>query len=206
MRPNPKTGFVLAVALVVAALIISASLFVSSATRQTVTETQTVTTTSTITPSSGIEPNGSLLMSKTWGNWTFNFSMNSTSVKVGGALLASGRLTYNGLTNTTIVEIEPIVGVGVYNSTGGVVWQFSPGEITVQVTVTPGETLGTDVCIPITTVAVAPSAQNHNCQFAFNQQPLPGMYSIEAEPGFYSSTGNQNLGSNLQITANFTIF
>jgi hypothetical protein len=208
MKSNAKTGFVIAVVLVVVALIISATLFLPSATRQTVTETQTVvtTTTTTIAPSSEIEPNGSLLMSKTWGNWTFNLSMNSTSVKVGGALLAFGRLTYNGQANTTIDEVEPIVGVGVYNSTGGMVWQFTAGGVIVEVTVTSGETLGTDVCIPITTVALAPSAQNHNCQFAFNRQPLPGVYSIEAEPQFYSSTENQDLGSNLQITANFTIF
>jgi hypothetical protein len=208
MSPSSKTNFgrVVAISIIIAALIISATLFASSGTRRTVTTTKIETTTTTVTPSAEIEPNGSLLMSKTWGNWTFNLSMNSTSVKVGGALLAFGRLTYNGQANTTIEEVEPIVGVGVYNSTGGMVWQFSPSQVIVEVTVTSGETLGTDVCIPITTVALAPSAQNHNCQFALNQEPLPGVYSIEVGPNFYSSTGNQDLGSNLQITANFTIF
>jgi hypothetical protein len=208
MSPSSKTNFgrVVAISIVIAALIISATLFASSGTRQTVTTTKIETTTSTVTPSAEIEPNGSLLMSKTWGNWTFNLSMNSTSVKVGGALLASGGLTYDGLTNITIVKVDPIVDVSVYNSTGGMVWQFTPGGVIVGATVTPGETLGVDVCIPITTIALAPSAQDHNCQFAFNQQPLPGVYSIEVEPNFYSSTGNQDLGSDLQITANFTIF
>jgi hypothetical protein len=208
MSPSSRTNFgrVVAISIILAALIISAILFASSGTRQTVTTTRIETTTTTVTPSAEIEPNGSLLMSKTWGNWTFTLSMNSTSVKVGGALLAFGRLTYNGQANTTIDEVEPIVGIGIYNSTGGMVWQFSPSQVIVEVTITPGETLGTDVCIPITTVALAPSAQNHNCQFALNQEPLPGVYSVEVGPNFYSSTGNQDLGSNLQITANFTIF
>src|SRR5580700_10918467 len=105
MSPSSRTNFgrVVAISIIIAALIVSATLFASSGTRQTVTTTKIETTTTTVTPSVEIEPNGSLLMSKTWGNWTFNLSMNSTSVKVGGALLASGGLTYGGLTNITIV-------------------------------------------------------------------------------------------------------
>lgn len=181
-------------AVVVAAVVIGAAPIASSylgAARQTVAKTET-------------EPNGSLLVSKTWGPWAFNVSINSTSVGVGGALLVSGELTYHG--QAAIGEVEPVVGLGVYNSTGGSVWAFEPSQVTVEVTVTPGGTLGTDVCIPITAVALAPAAQGQGCEFVFNQQPLPGVYSIEAEPNFYSSAGNQDLGSNLQITANFTIF
>jgi hypothetical protein len=121
MSKSRKESFwLIAISIIIAALIVSAGLFALSATtRQTVTKTEIETT--TITPNAEIEPNGSLLMSKTWGPWVFTLSINSTSVRVGGALLASGELTYHGQANTTIDEVEPIVGVGVYNSTGGLV-------------------------------------------------------------------------------------
>jgi hypothetical protein len=155
--------------------------------------------------STSVEPNGSLLLSKAWGPWVYDVLVNSTSVSVGGALLVSGTLTYLGQVNTTIDEAEPINSLSVYNSTGGLAWEYTPGGINFEATITPGETLGSPVCIPVTIVPPVPSGQNHGCEDPFGQQPLPGLYSIEAEPGFFSSTGHQDLGSNLQITANFTI-
>jgi len=208
MNVTPARNFTrLAAAIVIAALIIGAAVITSSylgtANRQTVT--RTITTTATLSPSAEIEPNGSLLLSKSWGPWVYQVLVNSTSVRAGGALLLLADLTYHGQGNTTIAEVEPLNSVSVYNSTGGQVWDYMPGEVTVGATVTPGETLGGYVCIPVTATPPAPSAQNHNCDFPF-RQPVPGVYSIEAAPTFYSSSGNQNLGDNLQITANFTIF
>lgn len=109
----------LAAAIVVAAVVIGAVtlavVFLGTSTRQTVTRTET-------------EPNGSLLLSKTWGLWSYDVLMNSTSVRVGGALLVSGTLTYHGQTNITIDEVEPINGLSVYNSTGGMVWDTLLGR------------------------------------------------------------------------------
>ena len=208
MSPAPaRNPTLLAAAILVAAVVIGAAIVASSylvtESRQTVTETMTTTT--TLIPSAELEPNGSLLLSRTYGPWSYSVLVNSTSVSVGGALLLLGDLTYRGQGNITIGEVEPINSVSVYNSTGGQVWDYTPEAVTVEATVTPGETLGGYVCIPITTTPPAPSAQNHNCDFSF-RQPVPGVYSIEAAPTFYSSFGNANLGDNLLITANFTVF
>ncbi len=208
MSATPARGSTrLAAAIVVAAVVIGAAIVASSyfgtASRPPVT--RTVTTTATIAPAAEIEPNGSLLLSKSMGPWVYNVLVNSTSVRAGGALLLLADLTCHGQGNTTIVEVEPINSVGVYNSTGSMVWEFTPSQVTVGATVTPGETLGGYVCISITTTPPAPSAQNHNCSFPFSQ-PVPGVYSLEAAPTFYSSLGNTDLGDNLLITANFTVF
>jgi hypothetical protein len=125
---------------------------------------------------------------------------------VGGALLVSGELTYHGQANTTIDEVEPINGLSVFNSAGGLVWAYTPGEMNFEATITPGETLGSPICILVATTPPTPSEQYHGCDFAFRQQPLPGAYAIEIGPQFYSSTGHQYLGNNLLITANFTVF
>jgi hypothetical protein len=198
----------LAAAIVVAAVVIGASIIASyylqTATRQTGTTTE-IGTTTLITPSTQVEPNGSLLLSKSWGPWTYDLLMNSTSVGVGGALLLSVELTYHGQANTTIEEVDPTDSVSVSNSAGGWAWGYMPGAVIRKATMTPGETLGGYVCIPITTTPPAPTAQNHNCDSPFGQ-PVPGEYSIEADPTFWSSSGGENLGDNLRITANFTIF
>jgi hypothetical protein len=201
-NPTLLAAAVLVAAIVIGAAIVASSYLVTSS-RNTVTEA--VTTTTTLTPSAELEPNGSLLLSKTYGPWSYSVLVNSTSVSVGGALLLLADLTYHGQGNTTIEEVEPINSVGAYNSTGRMVWEFTPSQITFEATVTPGETLGGYVCISVTTTPPAPSAQNHNCSFPF-RQPVPGVYSLEAAPTFYSSSGSQNLGGNLQVTANFTVF
>jgi hypothetical protein len=188
-----------AAALVAAAIVIAAVAIYAASTGSSLIKTETTAVTSTA------EPNGTLVLSKTWGQWAYRVSINSTSVRVGGALLVSGELTYSGQTDTTIFEVLPTNGLSVYNSTGGLVWEYTPGEVTEKVTITPGETLGFPICIPITTAALAPTAQNHNCEFAFRQQPVPGVYAIEVGPQFFSYPENQDLGSNLLVTANFTI-
>ena len=208
MSAAPARDFTrLAAAILVAALVIGvgivASVYLAKAPRQTVTMTETTTT--TLTPGAEIEPNGSVFLSKTWGPWSYDVLVNSTSVSVGGALLVSGTLTYHGKVNITIAEVEPTNGLSVYNSTGGMVWEYTPGEINFEGTITPGETLGFPICIPITTTPPAPSAQNHDCSFPF-KQPVPGVYSMEVGPQFFSSQGHQNLGSDLQITSNFTVY
>jgi hypothetical protein len=210
MSVTPVRNFTrLAAAIVAAAVVIGTAIFASPylgmATRQTVTETETSTTTATLTPSAEIEPNGSLLLSKTVSPWVYDVLVNSTSASVGGALLVFGDLTYSGLANVTIDEADPLNGLEVFNSTGGLVWEYTPSSINFDATITPGETLGGPICIPVTTTPPAPSGQNHDCQFAF-RQPVPGLYSIEVAPIFYSVPSHQDLGDNLQITANFTIF
>lgn len=201
----------LAAAIVVAAVIIGAAFIASSylgtATTQTATKTEIETTTTTLTPGAEIEPNGSLLLSKTMGPWVYDVSVNSTSVSVGGALLAFGDLTYRGQSNVTIDEVEPLNGgLAVFNSTGGLVWEYTPSEINFDATITPGESLGGSICIPIT-VTSAPSVQSSTCSLSFLTQAwVPGVYSMEVAPGFYSVPSHQDLGDNLQITANFTIF
>jgi hypothetical protein len=194
---EPKSRARLA-ASVVLLLVIGASLIGAYylQTNSASTSTSTLTTTG---------PSGQLLLFKTWGPWIYDVSINSTSVRVGGALLVSGTLTYHGKVNITIDEVEPTNGLSVYNSTGGMVWEYTPGEITFEATITPGETLGSPICIPVTTTPPSPSAQNHNCDFPF-RQPVPGVYSIEVGPQFYSSQGHQDLGSNLLVTANFTVY
>jgi hypothetical protein len=196
-----------AAAIIVAALVIGAAIVASSylvASRETVTET--VTTTTTLTPSAQIEANGSLLLSKAYGQWSYSVLVNSTSVDEGAALLVFGDLTYRGQTNTTIDETDPIDLLAVFNSTGGMVWEYTPSEVNFDATITPGESLGSPICVPITAAPITSSEQNHGCEFAFRQQPVPGVYSIEAEPAFYSVPGHQDIGDSLLVTANFTVF
>lgn len=130
--------------------------------------------------------------------------MNSTSVRLGGALSLSDRLTYLGNANATIELVSPILGASVYNSTGAQVWEFTPSEITTQATVYPGETFSQPTCIPTTLLNATEQNQTH-CFFNFGEPPVPGAYSVVAEPLFYSSSGQDLLGRNLQISLNFTI-
>jgi hypothetical protein len=124
-------------------------------------------------------------------------------VRIGGAIGLSERLTYYGKANETIDMISPFSSASVYNSTGAQVWQFTPSQITGHVTVHPGETFGQPVCIPIS--ILTPVEQNlTNWFFNFKEQPAPGVYSVLAEP-LFSSSNNQDLGRNLQISMNFTI-
>jgi hypothetical protein len=203
-----RSPTLLAAAILVAAVVIGAAIVASSylvtASKETVTET--VTTTTTLTPSAEIEANGSLLLYKAYGQWSYSVLVNSTSVGEGGALLVFGDLTYRGQANTTIDEVDPIDLLGVFNSTGGMVWEYTPSEVNFDATITPGESLGSPICVPITAAPITPSEQNHGCEFAFRQQPVPGVYSIEAEPAFYSVPGHQDFGDSLVVTANFTVF
>lgn len=91
---NPKRSFGVAAVVVIAALGVSVGLFASSA----VIGRGTGVVPPTIGDSQK-SSSGSMLLSKTWGPWVFNASINSTSVNVGGALLVSGNLTYRGSTN-----------------------------------------------------------------------------------------------------------
>ena len=209
MSPTPAHNpILLAAAILVAAVVIGAAIVASSylvtASRQTVTET--VTTTSTLTPSGEIEANGSLLLSKTYGPWSYSVLVNSTSVGEGGALIVFGDLTYRGQANITIDEADPMDALGVFNSTGGRVWEYTPLGINFDATITPGESLGSPICVPITAAPLTSSEQNQGCEFAFRQQPVPGVYSMEAEPTFYSVPGHQDIGDSLLVTANFTVF
>jgi len=163
----------------------------------------TLTSNTAVATTTTTESNGTLLASRTWESWSFEVSMNSTSVRTGGAISLSDRLTYLGSANETIDMVSPILSASVYNSTGAQVWQFTPSQITTSVTVYSGETFGQPLCIP--TAVLTPTEQNQTqCFFNFIEQPAPGVYSVVAQPLFYLSNG-QDLGQNLQISLSFTI-
>lgn len=152
----------------------------------TVTETATTTTVKTTQP---------LLISRSSGSWTFNVSMNATSVEaglVGQSILISANATYLGFGNTSVpqVRLEPPIIVTVFNSTRGFVWGNAPGEVQIEIneTVTHGWNLGGRISIPTSGM-------------------VPGMYSVLIEPPLssYPQSDVSDLGKSLQITANFTV-
>jgi len=149
------------------------------------------------------DANGTVSASRTWGLWSFRVSMNSTSVRIGAAVDLSERLTYHGNANTTMEMVTPVSSASVYNSTGAQVWEWTPSEVSWQVTVYPGETSGDNICIPTAMLNATEENLTH-CLFNFRDEPVPGVYSVVAAPIFYSPTG-QGLSQNLQISLNFTI-
>jgi hypothetical protein len=95
MEAQEPRSHVRLVASIVFLMVIGASLIGSSflRTNSASTSTNTFTTTGS---------SGQSLLSKTWGPWVYEVSMNSTSVSVGDALLVSGELTNQGKASTTI--------------------------------------------------------------------------------------------------------
>jgi hypothetical protein len=153
------------------------------------------------------EANGTVSASRTWGLWSFRVSMNSTSVRLGGAVVLSERLTYLGNANTTMEMVSDVSSASVYDSTGAQVWEWTPSEVTWRVTVYPGETFGDNICIP-TAILNATAENLTHCPFNFREAPVPGVYSVVAAPTVYSSNGQglgADLGGNLKISLTFTI-
>lgn len=223
MNTSPARSYtIIAVAIVIAGVLISASLFASVALRGTVTKTttedstETATTTLTAATTTTVTNSGSaqtaqpgpLLLSKSWGPWVYNVSLSATLINPGQFLFVSSDLIYAGQSNTTIAVGEPPISIVVYNSTGGVVWEFvaplvTSSNATLFEDVYPGRNLGGgQACIPISVVSL-----NNSCSspHAFNETPQSGAYTMQIEPPFYSLPSYQDAGANLTITADFTI-
>jgi hypothetical protein len=208
-------GSALAWVSIIAAVVLSAAILVSTSDRPVVTETIKVTVDKTITQTQSVDvqPNGSLFLSKVWNSWTFTVLVNSTTIRVGSGFTVSGRLTYTGDNNITIAESNPIIGVDIYNSTGNLAWAYQPPSVILpNVTVAPGEMLGSPVCVPVTSSPLSSAQQNRCSEFAFQQNPQPGQYSLRVQPNFfrsavgnYNSPENPDLGFNLWISTNLTI-
>lgn len=153
------------------------------------------------------EANGTVSASRAWGLWSFRVSMNSTSVRVGGAVELSERLTYLGDANATMEMVSDVSSASVYDSTGAQVWEWTPSEVTWRVTVYPGETFGDNICIP-TAILNATAENLTHCPFNFREAPVPGVYSVVAAPVIYSPTAQglgDDLGLNLRISLILTI-
>ena len=151
------------------------------------------TSTATVT-----EGNGTLVASRAWGPWSFKVSINSTSVKVGGAIEVSERLAYRGSSNTIAVESTPVSNASVYSSTDRQVWEWTPAQFTGPVPVRPGDSRGDSICIPIST------AQRAACDSQFRVQPVPGVYWIVASPMLFSST-DVDWGNNMLVSLSLAV-
>jgi hypothetical protein len=167
------------------------------------TNTSTIGTTNTFAIYT-TDANGTVSVSRTSGLWSFKVSLNSTSVSVGGAVELSEKLTYIGDSNITLDFVEPFASASVYNSTGAQVWEFTPSQINGPATLYPGETLRQPICIPISSTLTPTEENATQCFWIFREQPVPGVYSVVAEPLFYSPS-DQDLGQSLQITLSLAV-
>jgi hypothetical protein len=195
-----------AAAIVIAAIMISVTILVSSTFNTAVTKTNTLTTTSTVTITTMMTTTtttkttttilAAQLLSKSWGQWIFDVAISATSVRVGQAILVSGTVTYVGQNNITglQVQVNPAIGVDVYNSSGSWVWGNAVGMVTVDLndTIHHGDTLTGKAYIPITNTALG---------YPWS----PGVYAMEIEPTLHPDVWNASHGDPLLTWANFTV-
>jgi outer membrane protein assembly factor BamB len=168
-KPVFPITFVTVVILIVAAL--AASLYLYGST----------TSIPSVNPSSG-----ATVLSKTWDSWNYTVSLNATRVTVGESILVWGNLTYTGQNSITINQVNPSIGLSVYDAAGKLAWMYAVPGFNFIANITAGQKINYYVVVPTSTLK-------------------SGTYTIETEPTFGSYPDHQPVGDNMRIKVNFTV-
>jgi hypothetical protein len=129
-------------------------------------------------------PNGGpVVVIKSSGDWNYTVSLNATQITTSQSVLVWGNLTYIGQNDTIVFLGRPNVALTVFNSSGGVVWAWTPILSTWKYMFTPtNSTFDDHAHIPAYTL-------------------MPGRYSVYVGPRL----GVNSLDANLATTTDFWV-